>query len=201
MRDLLRRALKPAVFLLCLLPFLLLLFDALTDGLGAEPVEAITHRTGRWGLRFLLITLAVTPFRRVTGFNRIIRYRRMLGLFAFFYATMHFLTYIVLDQFFGFAYIVEDIAERPYITVGFASWLLLIPLAITSTDAWIRRLGKRWARLHRLVYVAALGGVLHFLWLVKADLRRPILYGTILVVLLGLRLVPLARLRRLLRGS
>lgn len=198
MSELLRRALKPAVFLLCLLPFLLLLFDALTDSLGAEPIEEITHRTGRWGLRFLLITLAVTPFRRLTGFNRIIRYRRMLGLFAFFYATMHFLTYIVLDQFFGFSYILEDIAERPYITVGFTSWLLLIPLAITSTDAWIRRLGKRWAKLHRLVYVAALGGILHFLWLVKADLRRPIIYGSILVVLLGLRLVPLARLRRLL---
>jgi len=192
-----RRVLKPAVFVLCAVPFVLLLRDAATGGLSADPIEEITHRTGRWGLRFLLITLAVTPARLLTGWNGLIRFRRMLGLFAFFYVTLHFLTYIVLDQFFAFTYIVEDIAERPYITVGFTSWLLLIPLALTSTDAWIRRLGRRWGKLHRLVYLAAAGGVLHFLWLVKADLRRPILYGSVLVVLLALRLVPTARFRRL----
>lgn len=192
-----RRALQPAVFVLCAAPFLLLLWDAARGDLGANPVEAITHRTGRWGLRFLLITLAVTPVRLLTGWNALIRHRRMLGLYAFFYVTLHFLTYIVLDQFFGFAYIIEDIAERPYITVGFTSWLLLVPLALTSTDASIRRLGKRWGKLHRLVYVAAAGGVFHFLWLVKADLRRPVLYGSVLVVLLTLRLVPTATFRRL----
>ena len=192
-----RRALKPAVFVLCAVPFVLLLADAARGALSADPIEDITHRTGRWGLRFLLITLAVTPARLLTGWNQLIRYRRMLGLYAFFYVTLHFLTYIVLDQFFGFAYIVEDIAERPYITVGFTSWLLLIPLALTSTDAWVRRLGKRWGKLHRLVYLAAAGGVLHFLWFVKADLRRPILYGSVLVVLLALRLVPTATFRRL----
>ena len=192
-----RRALKPAAFVLCAVPFLLLLYDSATDALGADPINEITHRTGRWRLRFLLITLAVTPLRLLTGWNWLIKYRRMLGLYAFFYVTLHFLTYIVLDQFFGFAHIVEDIAERPYITVGFTSWLLLIPLALTSTDAWVRRLGKRWGRVHRLVYLAAAGGVLHFLWLVKADLRRPILYGSVLVALLALRLVPTAKFRRL----
>lgn len=194
------RVLKPVLFAACAIPFLLLLGDAAADRLGADPVETITHRTGRWGLRFLLITLAVTPLRRILGFNRLIRFRRMFGLFAFFYLSLHFATYIVLDQFFALAYIVEDIAERPYITVGFTSWLLLIPLAVTSTDAWIRRLGKRWGTLHRLVYVAAAGGILHFLWLVKADIRRPVLYGVALVVLLSLRLVP-GRVFRAMRAG
>jgi sulfoxide reductase heme-binding subunit YedZ len=188
-----RRLLKPTVFLACSIPFSLLLFAGLTDALGADPIEEITHRTGFWGLTLLLITLAVTPVRRVTGWNQVIRVRRMLGLFAFFYVTLHFLTYIVLDQFFGFSYIIEDIAERPYITVGFTSFLLLIPLAVTSTKGMIRRLGKRWQKLHRLVYVAAIGGVLHFLWLVKADIRLPAIYGTVLLALFVARLWPRRR--------
>ncbi len=195
----LRRVLKPAVFLLALVPFALLLHDLVTDGLGANPIEEITHRTGFWGLTFVVITLAVTPFRRLSGWNGVISLRRMLGLFGFFYVTLHFLTYIVLDQFFAFAFIIEDIAERPYITVGFTSWLLLIPLAITSTNAMIRRLGKRWRTLHSLVYIVAFGGVLHFAWQVKADLRVPTIFATILLVLLVLRLVP-TRVFRALRS-
>ncbi|HEX9727732.1 MAG TPA: protein-methionine-sulfoxide reductase heme-binding subunit MsrQ [Gemmatimonadales bacterium] len=183
-----RRVLKPAVFLLCTAPFALLLLDVARDALGAEPITEITHRTGKWGLTFLVITLAVTPVRRLTSWNRIAGYRRMLGLFAFFYVCLHFLTYIVLDQFFGFAFILEDIAERPYITVGFTSFVMLIPLAVTSTKGWIRRLGRRWSQLHRLAYLAAAGGVCHFLWLVKADRRRPEIYGIVLIVLLAARL-------------
>ncbi len=179
---------KPVVFLLALAPALLLGLDFATDDLGANPIEEITHRTGRWGLRFLLIALAVTPLRIVTGWSQLVLLRRMLGLFAFFYVLLHFSTYIVLDQFFYLAGIVEDVAKRPYITVGFTSFLLLIPLAITSTNGWVKRLGgKRWTKLHKLAYVAATGGILHYLWLVKADSRDPVVYGTILLVLLGIR--------------
>ncbi len=192
-----RRVLKPAVFLLALVPFTRLLLSFVTDGLGPNPIEEITRRTGFWGLTFVVITLAVTPFRRLSGWNGVISLRRMLGLFGFFYVTLHFLTYIVLDQFFGFTFIIEDIVERPYITVGFTSWLLLIPLAITSTSAMIRRLGKRWRTLHSLVYVVGFGGVLHFTWLVKADLRVPTIFATILLVLLALRLVPMRVFRAL----
>ncbi len=188
-----RRLGKPAVFLAALLPALLLVTDTLRDRLGANPIEAITHRTGWWALSLLLVTLAVTPLRRITGWNGVARYRRMLGLFAFTYATLHFLTYLVLDQFFAWSFIVEDVLERPYITVGFTSFVLLIPLAVTSTRGWIRRLGARWQRLHRLAYVAAAGGVLHFLWLVKADTREPVLFGIALVTLLVLRLRRRAR--------
>lgn len=184
----LRRLGKPAVFLAALLPGLFLAADALRDRLGANPIEAITHRTGWWALAMLLATLALTPLRRLAGWNGVIRYRRMLGLFAFSYATLHFLTYLVLDQFFAWSFIVEDVMDRPYITVGFTSFVLLIPLAVTSTRGWIRRLGPRWQRLHRLAYIAAAGGVLHFLWLVKADTREPILFGVALVTLLALRL-------------
>ena len=152
-----RRVFKPAVFLLALVPFARLLLAFVTDGLGPNPIEEITRRTGFWGLTFVVITLAVTPLRRLSEWNGVISLRRMLGLFGFFYVTLHFLTYIVLDQFFGFTFIIEDIAERPYITVGFTSWLLLIPLAITSTNAMIRRLGKRWRTLHSLVYVVGYG--------------------------------------------
>jgi sulfoxide reductase heme-binding subunit YedZ len=184
-----RRWLKPAVFILCLLPALALAADALTGGLGANPIEAITHRTGDWALRLLLITLAVTPLRRLTGWSWPGPLRRMLGLYAFFYASLHFLTYLVLDQFFDPAAIVEDIAKRPYITVGFTAFVLLIPLALTSTNGMIRRLGGRnWRRLHRLVYPIAILGVIHFLWLVKADLREPLIYLAILAALLGYRL-------------
>jgi sulfoxide reductase heme-binding subunit YedZ len=184
---------KAVVWVLWLLPLALLVWDAFTDGLGAEPIEAITHRTGWWGLTLLLVTLAVTPVRRFTGWNRLIRLRRLLGLFAFFYVCLHFLTYL-FDQDFALGYIVEDVVERPYITLGFTAFLLLIPLAITSTKGMIRRLGKRWQRLHRLIYLIAGLGVLHFLWLVKADVREPLLFGAALAVLLAFRL-PLLRNR------
>ena len=184
-----RRVLKPAAFVVSLIPAALLLKDGLAGGLGVNPIEEITHRTGTWTLTFLMFTLAVTPARRVLRLNALIHLRRMLGLFAFSYACLHFLTYIVLDQFFALAAIIDDIAERPYITVGFTSFVLLIPLALTSTNKMVRRLGgKRWQRLHRLVYVAAAGGVVHFLWQIKADSRRPLIYAAVLAVLLGYRL-------------
>ncbi len=176
--------LKPLVFLLCLLPFAVLLYDGFTHQLGANPVEKITHRTGDWTLRLLLLTLAVTPLRRITGWNPLIRIRRMLGLYVFFYACLHFLTYLVFDQFFDWQEIYKDILKRPYITVGFSAFVLLVPLAVTSTNAMIRRLGKRWRQLHQLVYVVATLGVLHYLWLVKKDLREPLIYATMLLALL-----------------
>ena len=181
-----RRA-KPFVFLACLIPALLLGWDAFTGGLGVNPVEEITHRTGDWALRLLLATLAVTPIRRLAGWQPVIRFRRMLGLFAFFYATLHFSTYLVFDHFFNFLLILEDVAERKYVTAGFFGFVLMIPLAVTSTRGWIRRLGRRWTLLHRLVYVSAAAGVVHFLWLVKIDLVEPLVYAAILAVLLGAR--------------
>lgn len=187
------RYLRTAVQLLALLPLLALLWDGYSDALGADPVEEITHRTGWWALTLLMASLAVTPVRRITGWNRVIQLRRTLGLFAFFYATVHVLVYFGLDQMFSVEYIGEDILERPYITVGFTAWLLLVPLALTSTRGWIRRLGKRWQLLHRLVYPAAILAVLHFLWLVKADLREPLVFAAILAALLGLRLHRAAR--------
>jgi sulfoxide reductase heme-binding subunit YedZ len=189
-----RRAIKPALFLLCLVPAALLGWDAARGAL-TDPIKEITHRTGWWVITLLTITLAVTPVRRLTGWNGIVKYRRMLGLFAFFYASLHFLTYLVLDQFFAWSFIVEDVAERPYITVGFAAFLMLLSLAVTSTNGWIRRLGKRWQRLHSLIYVAALAGVVHFLWQVKADVREPTIFGLIIVGLLGIRLVRLRKRR------
>jgi sulfoxide reductase heme-binding subunit YedZ len=187
---------RVALFAAALLPFIVLLADAFSDGLGADPVKAITHRTGWWTLALLMVTLAVTPMRRLTGWNRAVQYRRMLGLFAFFYATLHLLTYVVLDQTLDLSYVGEDIAKRPYITVGFTAWLLLVPLAITSTQAAIRRLGRNWARLHRLVYAVGVLAVLHFWWLVKSDVREPALYAAILAALLGWRLVKNLRDRR-----
>ncbi len=184
------------MWFLCLLPAVVLVWDAFTDGLGAEPIEAVTHRTGWWGLTLLLVTLAVTPVRRLTGWNRVIQLRRLLGLFAFFYVSLHFLTYL-FDQFFQLEYIIEDVVKRPYITAGFAAYLLLIPLAATSTQGMIRRLGgKRWQRLHRLVYLSAILAVLHFFWLVKADLQRPLLFAAALAVLLAFRLPLLWKSRR-----
>jgi methionine sulfoxide reductase heme-binding subunit len=181
--------LKAAVFGACLIPLAVLAWGALTDNLGANPIDEVTDQTGIWTLRLLLITLAVTPARRLTGWNRLIQLRRMLGLFAFFYGGLHFLTYLWLDQFFAVEDILADVMERPFITVGFASFVLLIPLAVTSTTAMIKRLGgKWWQRLHRLVYVIAIGGVVHFLWLVKADIQQPLIYGVLLAALLGYRL-------------
>ena len=159
----------------------------MTGGLGANPIEEITHRTGWWALLLLTVTLAVTPARRLTARPGLVKYRRLLGLFAFFYANLHFLTYLVLDQFFGWSYIVEDIAERPFITVGFGAWLILLLLAVTSTRGWIRRLRRNWQRLHRLIYAAALAGGVHFLWKVKADTREPLVFLAVIAALLAYR--------------
>jgi methionine sulfoxide reductase heme-binding subunit len=192
--------LKVGVFGACLSPLVVLAYQALTHNLGANPIDEITDQTGIWTLRLLLITLAVTPARRLTGWNRLIQLRRMLGLLAFFYGCLHFLTYIWLDQFFVIEDIIADVMERPFITVGFASFALLIPLAVTSTTAMIKRLGgKWWQRLHRLAYAIAIGGVVHYLWLVKADIQQPLLYGGILGVLLFYRFWDMYG-RRLLAG-
>jgi sulfoxide reductase heme-binding subunit YedZ len=175
-----------------MLPGAWLASDFLRNRLGANPIEEVANRLGWWGLVFLMLSLAVTPVRRFTGWNRLVRHRRFVGLIAFGYLTTHFLSYVVLDQFFAWSYILEDIVERPFIMSGFAAWLLLIPLAITSTRRWIRRLGRRWVKLHRLVYVAGALGVLHFYWKVKADTREPLIFAVVLLVLLLLR-VPMVR--------
>jgi sulfoxide reductase heme-binding subunit YedZ len=181
--------LKPAVFLACLVPLAQLAFNAYTGDLGANPIETITRFTGSWSLIILIASLAVTPLRRITERNELIKLRRMLGLFAFFYAALHFATYMVLDLYFDFPAILKDILKRPYITVGFTALVLMIPLAVTSTAGMIRRLGKRWQQLHYLVYVIAVLGVVHFYWLVKADISRPVQYGAVLALLLAYRLV------------
>jgi sulfoxide reductase heme-binding subunit YedZ len=157
------------------------------DWLGANPIEKLTHVTGMSALVLLLVTLAVTPFRRLTGWNPVIQLRRPLGLFAFFYVCLHFSIWMVLDLGFQLEWVWDDIKERPFITVGFTGFLILIPLALTSTKGWIRRLGRRWAKLHRGIYVAASLGVIHFYWLVKADVRLPLRLGAVLAVLLALR--------------
>ena len=186
--------LKGACFALCLIPLTRLGWLAAHNGLGANPIEYITRSTGWWTLSFLLITLSVTPIRRLTGWNWLLRLRRMLGLFAFFYVCLHFTTYIWLDQFFDWQSMLKDIAKRPFITVGFTAFVLLIPLAATSTNAMVRRLGaKRWQRLHRAVYVIATLGVLHFWWLVKKDIREPLIFGALLGLLFLVRLVYLRR--------
>jgi len=191
------RRLKPAVFLACLLPLARLGWKAYNASLGANPIEVITHSTGDWTIIFLLITLAVTPLRRVTRQPWLIRFRRMFGLFAFFYGALHFLTYIWLDKFFDLHEMLADVAKRKFITVGFTGLLLLIPLALTSTAGWIRRLGgKRWQALHRLIYFAATAGVIHYYWLVKADKRKPLEYAAILAVLMAYRVVVWAIPRR-----
>jgi sulfoxide reductase heme-binding subunit YedZ len=180
--------LKPLVFILCSIPAGQLAYQAWIGDLGVNPIEFITRFTGSWTLIILITSLAATPLRRLTGWNDLIKFRRMLGLFAFFYALLHFSTYLVLDLFFDFRAIGKDILKRPYITAGFIAFVVMIPLAITSTAAMIRRLGKRWQQLHRLVYVAAIAGVIHFYWLVKADISRPAQYGAVLALLLGYRL-------------
>jgi len=180
---------KPVVFLACLGPLARLGWKAYMGLLGANPIEVITHSTGDWLLTFLLITLAITPLRRLLHQPWLIRYRRMFGLFAFFYGVLHFLTYIWLDKFFDWHEMLADIAKRRFITVGFTGFVLLIPLALTSTSGWIRRLGgKRWQTLHRLIYLSAIAGVIHYYWLVKADVRKPLEYGLVLCLLLGYRL-------------
>lgn len=181
---------KPIVFLACLVPAALVVGDAfeITGQLGANPIENIQDRFGNWGLRLVLLTLAVTPLRRLTGWNWLLRFRRMLGLFTFFYVFLHFLTWLVLDQGLLLSAILEDIVERPFITIGFAALLLLTALAATSTNGIRRRLGRRWNTLHYGIYPAAILGVWHYWWQVKKDFRDPLIYALILAVLLGLRL-------------
>jgi sulfoxide reductase heme-binding subunit YedZ len=183
------KILKPIVFLAALIPLGLLAYGALRGDLGANPIETITHQTGLWTLILLLATLSITPLRRFTGINWLIQYRRMLGLFAFFYGCLHLTTYLWLDQSFDLHAIVKDVYKRPFITAGFTGFMLMVPLALTSTKGWIRRLGKRWQILHRLIYFSAAAGVTHFIWLVKKDIREPLIYGAILAVLLGVRVV------------
>lgn len=180
---------KALVFLICLVPFGELCWRYYRQDLGANPVEFITHATGDWVIRFLLITLSVTPLRKLFHLPQLARYRRMLGLFAFFYVCLHFMTWFWLDKAFDFSEMWKDILKRRFITVGMLAFALLIPLAITSTAGWVRRLGfERWQRLHRLVYFSALAGVIHYYWLVKSDVRLPLLYGAILAVLMLYRL-------------
>ena len=194
------RTFKVVVFMVCLIPVGILAWEFFgahpTDmtnwgvGLGPNPVEALEHGTGDWTLRFLLITLAITPLRKLLRAPALIKFRRMLGLFAFFYGCLHFTTYLWVDKFFNIHEILADIVKRKYITVGFLAFVLLIPLALTSTAGWIRRLGgKRWQALHRLIYISAVAGVIHYLWLVKADIHKPLEYGAILGMLLLYRVV------------
>jgi len=180
--------LKSIVFILALLPLLLLIWGFFNDDLTANPVEYLLHQTGYWGLVLLLVSLAVTPTRRFLGWKKIVSLRRMLGLFSFAYITLHFLIYLLLDRELYWDEILPDIAKRPYITIGFSAFLAMIPLAVTSTRGWMRRLGKRWQKLHRLVYVIAVAGVLHFWWLVKADVREPALFSAMLMLLFALRI-------------
>jgi sulfoxide reductase heme-binding subunit YedZ len=201
-----RWVLKPIVFAAGLVPLSLLIWRALSNDLGANPLTEITHATGDWVLRFVVIALAVTPVRRISGWNGLIRFRRMIGLYAFFYGTLHFLIYVIADRFAGLdfqdgiwawstaralaASVWEDIYKRPYITVGFAGLVAMVPLAVTSTAGWIRRLGGRnWQRLHRMIYVTAVAGVVHYWWLVKADVSEPAIYAGLVAVLLVFRVV------------
>ncbi|MBW8368573.1 MAG: sulfoxide reductase heme-binding subunit YedZ [Arenimonas sp.] len=179
---------KALAHALALLPLALLVQAAFGGTLGADPVAAITHQTGEWALRLVLLGLAMTPLRRLLGQPWPIRFRRLVGLYAFFYASLHLATYVVLDLGQYWQQLLDDIVKRPYITVGFAAWLLLVPLALTSTRGWMRRLGRRWGQLHKLAYVVGVLGVLHYLWLVKSDLREPLVYAAVLALLLGLRL-------------
>ncbi len=180
--------LKLATWILALSPLGWLVWLAFTRQLGVDGVDTLLHRMGDFTLIILLATLAITPLRRLTGWNILIRIRRILGLFGFFYLSLHFFIYVVLDQTLDWEFILEDLTKRPYAVVGFAAWLLLIPLAVTSTRGWVRRLGKRWQKLHKLVYVAVALGLLHFYWQVKADTLWPLVAATVYVVLLTLRL-------------
>ncbi len=192
---------KAAAFLVCLLPTAALVWRGLHQDLGANPIEFITHSTGDWTLRFLLITLAITPLREVLHSPQLIRFRRMLGLFAFFYGCLHLLTYVWFDKFFDVHEMVADIAKRPFITIGFAGLMAMVPLAVTSTAGWIRRLGgQRWQLLHRLIYFSGFAGVVHYYWLVKSDIRLPAAYGTLLLLLLAYRLFGFAWNKTLAAG-
>ena len=204
MTSTIRFIVKPIVFVASLVPAAWLTWAILTGHLSANPLSDITLETGTWALRFVCLTLAITPLRALTGWNWLIKFRRMIGLFAFFYGTLHFLIYVIADRFAALdfpdgivawstvmnlvASVSEDIYKRPFITIGFLAWLMMLPLAITSTAGWIRRMGKRWAQLHRLVYAVGVSGVLHYWWLVKADIRPPLAYGVIVALLLAFRI-------------
>ena len=190
-----RKAAKVVLFVAALVPAALLVRGMVTGDLGVNPAETIQLQTGRWALKFLLVSLAVTPVRRLTGWNVVIQFRRMLGLFAFFYAVLHFAAYWAFDLTFAFDTMVTDVLKRPFIALGFGALMLLLPLAVTSTKGWIRRLGKRWAQLHRLVYVAAILAVLHFAWKVKVFTGDPVIYAGVLAVLLAFRIFWLLRTR------
>jgi methionine sulfoxide reductase heme-binding subunit len=183
------RIVKVALFLAALVPQGLLVRAAITGDLGVNPAETIQLETGRWALKFLLLSLAITPLRRLTGWNVLIQFRRMLGLFAFFYACCHFAAYWSFDLGFAFAAMLGDVWKRPFIALGFAAFLLMVPLALTSTRGWIRRLGRKWTLLHRLVYAAAILAILHFIWKVKVFTGDPVMYAAILAVLLGFRVI------------
>jgi methionine sulfoxide reductase heme-binding subunit len=192
-----RKLIKALVFTLALGPFLYLLFRTLTGRLTANPVEDIELTTGIWTFRLLILTLAVTPLRRVTGWNQVIQYRRMLGLFVFFYGTLHFLTYLTFDQVFSLAGMLKDVAKRPFILMGFTAFVAMIPLAITSTKGWIRRLGRRWQTLHRLIYVTGVAASIHYLWKVKVAIGSPVYYAIVMGILLGFRMIWSLRRARL----
>lgn len=191
-----RKGVHAAVIALCCAPLFGLIYAGLSDGLGANPIEKITHVTGEWALRFLLLTLAITPLRTISALRGLASYRRSFGLCAFGYASLHLSTYVGFDLGFAFSLLGEDILERPYITVGFAAFCMLAPLAATSTRRAIRRLGRHWVSLHRLVYSAAICAVVHFFWLVKADNREPLIYAGVLAALLGARAIPVLRRMR-----
>lgn len=187
------QAAKAAIFSICLIPFAQLVFGAVTNDLGADPIETLHFRTGDWALRFLLITLSITPLQRIFRLNAAQRFRRMFGLYSFFYASLHLTVYIVLDQSLSWEQLTDDIPKSPYVPVGLATFMLLLPLAITSNRYMIRKLGLRWKKLHRLVYPAAVLAVIHYLWLVKADISEPLIYGLILAVLFAVRIVYLKK--------
>ena len=195
-----QRILKPAVFILSLGPAIWLVRAMLAGGLGANPAETVQLETGIWAFRFLLATLTITPIRRLTGVNRLIQYRRMLGLFAFFYGSLHVLSFLAFDHLFAIGGIWADVVKRPFITAGVVAYALMIPLAVTSTKGWIRRLGRRWQLLHRLVYVSALAASLHFIWKVKVVFGEPVFYAGIVAALLLFRLLwesrPFGRIKR-----
>ena len=180
--------LKAALFLASLIPFIRLIWYGYSSQLGANPIEFITRSLGTWTLVFILITLTITPLRKLSGWSWLIKLRRMAGLFAFFYALLHFITYIWLDQFFDLNSIYKDVIKRPFITIGFTAFILLIPLALTSTNAMMKKLGgKRWQLLHRFIYLTAIFAVVHYWWLVKKDITQPLIYAAILAILLGYR--------------
>jgi sulfoxide reductase heme-binding subunit YedZ len=181
------RAIKPLVFVLSLGPAVYLLYLGVTNDLGINPAETLQLETGTWALRFLVAALAITPLRRLTGWNRLVQYRRMVGLFAFFYAFAHFLTYLILDQSMALDQMMADVFKRPFITMGFIGFVAMIPLAVTSTRGWIRRLGRRWQSLHRLIYVSGVAAAVHYVWKVKVALGPPVYYAVAIALLLGFR--------------